>query len=279
MSIDNIILSHLTSNIGVEIEGVDLAGSLSDAVLDAIYSALVEHQVIFFRDQNMSPENHIEFAKTFGELDVPHLVYPHVEGFERIVKLENDANNPPDTDVWHTDLTFMANPPFASILIGREIPTVGGDTLWASMYAAYDALSDDMKSHVGKLKAIHDMGSFKNDFTVGETTTERLMEGFNKFGATIHDVVKTHPVSGRKYLYVNEGFTAHIVGMTGRDSRQLLNLLLDHISKPEFQVRFKWREGSVAMWDNRCTQHYAIADYMPNYRCMNRVTVVKDRRS
>ena len=147
------------------------------------------------------------------------------------------------------------------------------------MYAAYDALSDDIKSHVGKLKAIHDMGSFKNDFTVGETTTERLMEGFNKFGETIHDVVKTHPVSGRKYLYVNEGFTAHIVGMTGRDSRQLLNLLLDHISKPEFQVRFKWREGSVAMWDNRCTQHYAIADYMPNYRCMNRVTVVKDRRS
>lgn len=271
-------LERLTPHIGAEISGIDLNDDLSERQLDALYQALIEHQVLFFRDQDITPEHHLAFAKSFGELDVPHPVYPNVDGHERIVKLEHDADHAPDTDCWHSDLTFMEEPPFTSILVGREVPDVGGDTLWANMVAAYDALPEEMKTLLEPLRAIHDLGTFRNDFSVGEATSERLLEGMQNFGATIHDVVKTHPVTGKKFLYVNEGFTVHIVGKTPMDSRNLLAYLYDHLSRPEFQVRFKWRNNSMAMWDNRCTQHYAVADYLPHYRCMNRVTVVNDRR-
>jgi taurine dioxygenase len=248
-------------------------------VEDAVYQALIDHCVIFFRDQDIDPAHHLAFARSFGEIDQPHPVYAHVEGYEAIVKLANDANNPPDTDAWHTDLTFKQDPAFASILVAREVPEVGGDTLWASLYAAYEALDDDIKSYLETLSAIHDMGDFRNTFSVGESDGRKLIEGMNRFGCAIHPVIKTHPVSGRKFLYVNESFTQHIVGLTARESRSWLNWLLDHVSRPEYQVRFRWQNGSVAMWDNRCTQHYAVADYLPAYRCMNRVTVVKDRRT
>ena len=272
-------VSPLTAAIGAEISGISLGEPLSSGIGDAIYQALLDHQVLFFRDQDIPPQRHLEFAQSFGELDTPHPVYAHVPGFERIVMLANDASNPPDTDGWHTDLTFKEEPPFASILVAREVPETGGDTLWASMYAAYDALPNHMKSHLEEMTAVHDMGDFRNNFTIGEMTGERLTEAMTRFGCAIHPVVQTHPVTDRKFLYVNEGFTTHIIGQTARESRRLLNYLLDHINRPEFQVRFKWRAGSVAMWDNRCTQHYAVADYLPAYRCMNRVTVVKDRRA
>ncbi|MGI9373805.1 MAG: TauD/TfdA family dioxygenase [Hyphomicrobiales bacterium] len=246
---------------------------------DALYQALLKHQVIFFRDQEISPQRHLEFAQSFGELDAPHPVYAHVPGFERIVMLANDASNPPDTDGWHTDLTFKEDPPFASILVARDVPETGGDTLWASMYAAYDALPDAMKDQLNGLTAVYDMGDFRNNFTLDETVGTRLTDAMVRFGCAIHPVVQTHPVTGRKFLYVNEGFTVHIVGQTARESRRLLNYLLDHINSPEHQVRFQWRTGSVAMWDNRCTQHYAVADYLPAYRCMNRITVINDRRA
>jgi taurine dioxygenase len=193
--------------------------------------------------------------------------------------LANDANNPPDTDGWHTDLTFRQDPPFASILVARDVPAYGGDTMWASMCAAYDALPASLQTYFSDLKAVHDMGDFRNNFTIGEDTGDKLNAGMQRFGSAIHSIVKTHPVSGRKFLYVNEGFTSHIIGMTARESRRWLNFLLDHINRPEYQVRFRWQAGSVAMWDNRSTQHYAVADYMPAYRCMNRITVVKDRRT
>ncbi len=279
MTNSKIAVSPLTSAIGAEISGVDIGGPLDTAALDAVYQALIDHLVVFFRDQDVSPEKHLAFAQSFGELDEPHPVYAHVPGFDRIVMLANDADNPPDTDGWHTDLTFKPNPPFASILVAREVPATGGDTIWASMYAAYDALPDDMKAHLADKVAIHDMGDFRNSFTVGESDTARLDAAMQRFGSAMHDVVQVHPVTGRKFLYVNEGFTQHIVGMTRRASNRLLSYLLDHLGRPEFQVRFKWRAGSVAMWDNRCTQHYAVSDYMPHRRCMNRITVVNDRRA
>ena len=272
-------ITKLTGHIGAEISGVDLGKPLTPSVEDAVYQALIDHCVIFFRDQDIDPAHHLAFARSFGEIDQPHPVYAHVEGYEAIVKLANDANNPPDTDAWHTDLTFKQDPAFASILVAREVPEVGGDTLWASLYAAYEALDDDIKSYLETLSAIHDMGDFRNTFSVGESDGRKLIEGMNRFGCAIHPVIKTHPVSGRKLLYVNESFTQHIVGLTARESRSWLNWLLDHVSRPEYQVRFRWQNGSVAMWDNRCTQHYAVADYLPAYRCMNRVTVVKDRRT
>lgn len=279
MTSSKIAISPLTAAIGAEVSGIDIGEPLDEATLDVLYQALIEHLVIFFRDQEISPERHLAFAQSFGELDEPHPVYAHVPGFERIVMLANDASNPPDTDGWHTDLTFKPNPPFASILVAREVPPTGGDTIWASMYAAYDALPDDMKAHIEDKVAIHDMGDFRNSFTVGQTDATRLNEAMQQFGSALHNVVQVHPVSGRKFLYVNEGFTQQTVGMTRRASNRLLSYLLDHIDRPEHQVRFKWRAGSMAMWDNRCTQHYAVSDYLPHYRCMNRITVVNDRRT
>ncbi len=272
-------VTPLTPAIGAVISGVDLGQPLDAATEEAIYRALLDHLVIFFRDQKIPPERHLAFARSFGELDTPHPVYAHVPGFERIVLLANGAGSPPDTDGWHTDLTFKQEPPFASILVAREVPESGGDTLWASMVAAYEALPEDMKRYLEPLSAVHDMGDFRNDFTVGETSGERLLAATRRFGCAVHKVVQTHPVTGRRFLYVNEGFTVHIVGQTARESRRLLNYLFDHLNRPEYQVRFRWRAGSVAMWDNRCTQHYAVADYLPATRCMNRVTVVRDRRA
>ena len=272
-------ITPLTPALGAEISGVDLGQALDVATEDAVYRALLDHLVIFFRDQDITPERHLAFAKSFGTIDDPHPLYAHVPGFEPIVMLANDAGNPPDTDVWHTDLTFKQDPPFASILIAREVPESGGDTLWTSLYAAYESLPDDLKAHLEPLSAIHDMGDFRNNFSRGESSAERLTPALQDFGCAIHGVVQTHPVTKRKFLYVNEAFTVHIVGKTARESRALLALLLDHIDRPEHQVRFKWRPGSIAMWDNRCTQHYAVSDYLPARRCMNRVTVVRDRRA
>ena len=274
-----ITITPVTPVIGAEISGIDLNQPLSQTDADKIYSALIEHQVIFFRHQNITPANHVAFAESFGKLDAPHPVYDHVDGYEQIVKLANDAGNPPDTDGWHTDLTFKANPPFASILVAREVPTAGGDTLWSSMYAAYNSLPAELKTLTASLRAVHDMGDFRNNFTVNKNDAEPLNTAMQKFGCALHDVVKTHPVSGQKYLYVNEGFTTHIIGKTSRESRRIINFLLDHISRPEYQVRFQWSPGDIAMWDNRCTQHYAVADYLPAYRCMNRITVTDDQRA
>lgn len=273
-----IIINPLTSAIGAEISGIDLNTPISPTAADKIYRALIDHMVIFFRDQNITAAQHIALAETFGELDAPHPVYAHVPGHERIVKLANDATNPPDTDGWHTDLTFKPNPPFASILVARVLPQTGGDTLWASMVAAYDALPDEMKDMLASLKAVHDMGDFRNNFTVDEESGDKLTTAMQKFGCAIHNVVKIHPVTGKKYLYINDGFTAHIVGKTSRESRRLITWLLDHINRPEYQLRFKWTDGAIAIWDNRCTQHYAVNDYLPAYRCMNRITVINDRR-
>ena len=271
-------ITPVTSSIGAEICGIDLSQPLSSQAMDSIYQALIDHLVIFIRDQEITPQQHLAFAESFGQLDDPHPVYAHVQGFDRIVELANDASNPPDTDGWHTDLTFKPDPPFASILVARELPVTGGDTLWASMYAAYDALSDDMKNTLESMVALHDMGDFRNNFTVGQSTGEKLTDAMQRFGCAIHQVVKTHPISGRKYLYVNEGFTVHIIGKTARESRRLLNYLLDHIGRPEYQVRFKWSRGALAMWDNRCTQH-SVNDYLPAYRRMNRITVINDKRA
>ena len=279
MSSTTLRVTRLTPTIGAEISGVDLGGPLDRATQDAIYQALLDHLVIFFRDQDISPAQHVEFAESFGTLDAPHPFYAHVEGFDRIVKLANDARNPPDTDNWHTDLTFKPEPPFASILVAREVPETGGDTLWASMYAAYESLPADMKAQISALAAVHDMGDFKNAFTVGEKSAQKLLEATQRFGCAIHPLVQIHPMTGRKFLYVNDSFTQHVIGLTSQASRRLLNYLLDHINRSENQVRFKWRPGSIAMWDNRCTQHYAVADYLPAYRCMNRVTIIRDRRA
>ncbi|MDH3693916.1 MAG: taurine dioxygenase [Gammaproteobacteria bacterium] len=272
------MIDPLTPAIGAEISGIDLTQSLDDAARDAIYQALLDYQVIFFRDQAISPQAHMEFARSFGELDTPHHVYPHVQGFNEIVLLENDEERPPDTNDWHTDLTFKPNPPFASILHAQEVPVTGGDTIWASMYAAYDALPNDMKSRCAYLSAVHDMGSFRNNYISDNGDTDALNQAMATVGSAVHTVVKQHPITGKSYLYVNQSFTNHILDTTTSESNRLLQYLFNHIESPEFQVRFRWQPNSIAMWDNRVTQHYAVADYLPHYRRMHRITVVNDKR-
>ena len=273
-------LSPITPAIGAEISGIDLSLALSQAQLDQIYQDLIDHNVIFFRDQNISPQNHVALANSFGEIEPPHPVYPHVEGFPEIVLLENDSNNPPDTDVWHTDVTFKSDPAFTSILYSKIIPPTGGDTLWCSLSAIYESLPNDMKKYLESLRAVHDMGDFRNNF-INEDNIEsahKLNEGYKKFGNAVHPVIKKHPITNKKLLYINPGFTSQIVGMNMTDSNNLLSYLFNFMNKPEFQLRFKWSANTVAIWDNRCTMHYAIGDYMPHRRQMNRITVLNDKR-
>lgn len=273
-------LEQITPTIGAEISNIDLSQDLSEEKLDQIYQDLIDYKVIFFRNQEISPKNHIALAKSFGEIEPPHPVYPHVRDFPEIVLLENDANNPPDTDEWHTDVTFKSDPAFASILYSKIIPPSGGDTLWCSLSAIYEALPDDTKKYLETLRAVHDMGSFRNNFIDddNEKSAQNVNEGFQKFGNAIHPLVKVHPISKNKLLYINPGFTSQIVGMNMTDSNNLLTYLFNFMNKPEFQIRFKWSANTIAIWDNRCTMHYAIGDYMPHHRQMNRITVLNDKR-
>ena len=273
-------LEQITPTIGAEISNIDLSQDLSEEKLDQIYQDLIHYKVIFFRNQEISPKNHIALAKSFGEIEPPHPVYPHVKDFPEIVLLENDANNPPDTDEWHTDVTFKSDPAFASILYSKIIPPSGGDTLWCSLSAIYEALPNDTKKYLETLRAVHDMGSFRNNFIDddNEKSAQNVNEGFQKFGNAIHPMVKVHPISKNKLLYINPGFTSQIVGMNMTDSNNLLTYLFNFMNKPEFQIRFKWSANTIAIWDNRCTMHYAIGDYMPHHRQMNRITVLNDKR-
>ena len=270
-------VTPLTPSIGAIISKVSLNKDLNSGTIEQIYSALIKHQVVFFRDQNISPETHLKLAESLGEIDPGHPVYPHVKGHQSIVLLKNDANNRPDTKDWHKDLTCKENPPFASILHGVTVPAVGGDTLWASMSAAYDQLPNGWKDHLEELEAIHDMGTFRNDF-YKEGGIVSVNNALKKVGSAVHKVIETHPISGLKYLNVNQSFTRNIVNESQGPSDHMLQFLFQHISKPEFQVRFHWEDNSVAIWDNRITQHYAVFDYLPEFRHMQRVTVVNDKR-
>jgi len=273
-------INKLTPIIGAEIISGNIFNNLNDEVCSEIYNSLIENKVIFFRNQNITTEQHIAFAKNFGDIEPPHPVYPHIDQHPEIVVLENDEKRPPDTDVWHTDVTFKHNPPFASILYSKIIPSSGGDTLWSCLSSIYDALPNDIKKYLETLNAVHDMGDFRNTFVNNEPigSAKKLNEGFKKFGSAIHPVIKMHPITKKKFIYVNPGFTNHIVGLNATDSNNLLNYLFTFMNKPEFQIRFKWTENTIAMWDNRCTMHYAIGDYMPHHRKMHRVTILNDKR-
>ncbi len=277
----NLEVTKLTPVIGAEIEGVDFSSTPSAELCDELYRLLIEHQVIFFRNQAMTPDVHVALAESFGALDRQHPVYPGLEKFPAITVIDFGPDNPPNVDSWHTDLTYREDSPFASILHSRVIPPYGGDTIWASLTAAYDALPEDLKQEVESRRAIHDMGDFRNDFTVGQPDGDAsaLIDAHLNFGSAIHPMVKIHPVTGRRILYYNPAFVVQVEGETTSRSRRLLNYLYDHVIQPEFQVRFRWTENSVAMWDNRCTMHYALADYLPHRRVMHRVTVTNDHRA
>ena len=261
-------LKKLSGFVGAEISDVKLA-SLSDDSFDAIRSALFEHGVIFFRDQHLTPEQHLDFAKRWGEINVNRF-FTTVEGYPEIAEIRTK----PDQAVvvgsgWHTDQSYDPAPAMASILSAQQLPDFGGDTLFASMGAAYDHLSDGLKQTLDNLNAWHTDGSFAK----AENVLPDTFSADNITKPCLHPVVLKHPVTGRKALYVNGYFTTHFEGWTEEESAPLLKYLYDYSVQPPFCCRFNWSPGSVAIWENRLVQHYAAGDYLGQTRLMHRVTI------
>ena len=269
---DSFEIRPLTRRIGAEIHGVDLCMAMDDATFERIHKALLDHLVIFFRGQNMTPDQHVEFGQRFGDLHV-HPSAPCVDGRPELMKIHADANSPfVEGTAWHSDVSCDEEPPMASILHLTRVPEVGGDTLFANMYDAYDMLSDTMKQVLDPLQALHTSEVHRNRY-------EQVGGGLRRDKApeAVHPVIRTHPKTGRKLIYVNKPFTQNIVGMTQTESDALLNFLYTHIQNPRFHCRFRWETNSVAFWDNRCTQHHATWDYFPEVRSGIRVTVAGDK--
>jgi taurine dioxygenase len=267
-----ISVNKLTGTIGAEIGGVQLADELADDTIAEIRAALLENKVIFFRDQeNLTPERHIAFGRRFGELEI-HPLTPKDQKNPELLRIPTggDRRGP---DEWHSDVTWRPEPSLGSILAMRTLPPLGGDTLFADMAGAFDALNDATKDQIRGMTAIHD---FTHSFGRGQTEEVKAkMRAANP--SVEHPVVRTHPETGRETLYVNVGFTERLVGMDDDASTALLRRLYRSAWSPDVQVRFKWTANSVAFWDNRATQHYAVNDYLPAKRVVERVTIVGDK--
>ncbi len=265
-------VDRLTPIIGAEISGVDLSRPLADAQLAELRRALAENLVIFLRDQAITPAQQLDFGRRFGELHL-HPAAPHEPGHPELMIIRTDADaTRANGEGWHSDVSCDAEPPMGSILYIKECPAQGGDTLFASMYAAYEALSARMKTYLGGMTALHD----------GEPVYRGLYANLGvadkpSYPRAEHPVVRTHPETGRKALYVNAGFTTRLVGVPSDESAGVLRYLFQHMENPLFQCRFRWRPGSLAFWDNRCAQHRALWDYWPHRRYGNRVTIKGDR--
>jgi taurine dioxygenase len=241
----------------------------------AIERALLDHLVIFFRAQSITPEQQIAFARCFGEISIPPFA-PRYGTNPELVVLDQKSPKGEGADAWHSDNTFMAEPPMGSILRAVELPPLGGDTCFASMVAAYEALSPPIRSLIDGLRAVHDLTlPLQRGIAAGHTTAN-LEEMQRQWPPVEHPVARTHPVTGRKALFVNANSTTRIVGLSERENAVLLPFLVDHVRSPEFQCRFRWEVGSIAFWDNRSTQHFAVPDYAQR-RVMHRVTIAGDR--
>lgn len=262
--------------LGAVVENLDLTSTISPSVFDELNQALLEYEVLFFRDQPLEPKDHAQLASMFGEPQM-HEAYPHVEGFPQLTILENDEANPSKIEMWHTDMTFRASPPLGSILHGVIVPEKGGDTMFASMSAAFEGLSPSMQDFVSRLTAIHDF-SFGFQESLNEPGgRDRLAQMVIDNPPVEHPVVRTHPLSGKKGLFVNSLFTVSIKELSKKESDSLLALLFNHVVTPEYTCRFQWQPDSIAMWDNRITQHKPVNDYWPAHRRMQRITIDGDR--
>ncbi len=284
MQFKKIDVRPIAGALGAEVQGVDLSSPLDDETFAEVKRAFHENLVIFFRDQQITPQQHVAFAGRFGELDI----HPFAKGLDDLPEVlpvikeaEDHAGNFGGT--WHSDVTFYEKPALGSVLYALETPAYGGDTMFANMYMAYDTLSDGLKELLEGLTALHNAS---RSYGVDSRTTRRKAKGSKsmeiKFGLDAeamveHPVVRTHPETGRKGLFVNHVFTQRFKGWTQEESQPLLDYLYAHAVRPEFTCRFRWRNGSIAFWDNRCVQHYALNDYHGQRREMHRVTICGDR--
>ena len=270
-------IRRIAGALGAEIHGIDLSNKINDEDLGAIRHAWLEHLVVFFRGQDLSPEAYMAFAKRIGK----PVEYPFVKGiagFPEVIevkKLEHETVN--FGGIWHSDTAYLQEPPMASMLLAREVPPQGGDTLFANMYLAFESLSDGLKNLLKNLLAVN--SSSKAD--VSRTREDRIKtdgkDSVAKEYVAEHPVVRTHPETGRKALYVNVAHTARFKDMTEQESAPLLAYLYRHQVRPEFTCRFSWQVGSIALWDNRCTQHNPVNDYHGHRRLMHRITLAGDR--
>jgi taurine dioxygenase len=265
-------ISRLTRALGAVVSGIRLSDELPQESIARLGELLVEHQILFFREQVLTPAQQCRFAARFGELHI-HPIYPVLPELPQIMVIDTHGDFLPDNDNWHTDVTFTTTPPMAGLLAAKQLPSAGGDTLWSSNLAVYEALSGPMQRLLEGLTAEHSVvksfpaARWGND----PAFKQRYERAVAKHPPVIHPVVRTHPVSGRKALFVNEGFTTRILEVA------LLNFLFAQAGRPEFTVRWNWRANDVAFWDNRVTQHFAVADYLPERRVMHRATVIGDR--
>jgi taurine dioxygenase len=273
----SLAVTPAAGTLGAEVRGLDLRLPLTPEALGLVEGLLAEHLVLFFPDQHLDDEEHFAFAAAFG---APY-IHPigraagrTAAGVERIV---DSVDRPPYQDKWHTDVSWDSDPPTIGTLRAIDLPSRGGDTIWASMYAAYEALSPAMRRMLEPLSAWHGMGSAAA--FLSKAGAEAVARTREQFPGAAHPVVGVHPVTGRPYLNVNKEFTDHIVGLEPAESAALLGFLVDHATNPNFQVRHRWTVGEVAIWDERCTQHFAVADYLPERREMGRVAVRSGART
>jgi len=269
------LITPVTAAIGAQVDGVDLREPLTESLREALLDALVTHHVLFFRGQDITPEEQVAFAKEFGPISYPPFAPKYGTNPEYIVL---DQTNPQGegADAWHSDNSFMAEPPMGSLLRAVQIPEVGGDTCFASTVAAYEALSPPIQRLVDGLTAVHDITKPLAKGIAAGHTTANLAEVQAQWPPVEHPVVRTHPVTGKKSLHVNRNSTTHLVGIGERENEALLPMLMDHVRSPEFQCRFSWDIHSVAFWDNRSAQHFAVPDYQSR-RIMNRVTIAGEK--
>ena len=258
--------------LGATIGDIDLKQPLDDELTGFIAKALAENEVIFFRNQDITPEQHRAFALNFGQLQ-SHPVYPTIKGFPEITILENDEKNPSKIEKWHTDMTFKKIPPLGSILLGKVIPEKGGDTLFASLSAAYSDLPLDLKQSLEEMTAVHSFEYGFKESLAEPYGREKLAQALIDNPPVEHPVVCKHPVTGKKLIYVNSLFTLKINSLSDSESSELLKFLCDHIKKEKYQCRFSWEINSIAFWDNRSVIHKPDNDYWPHLRRMERITI------
>ena len=260
----------LTPETGAEVFDIDLSKDATPEVISDIQHLLVTYGAVFFRDQVLSRDQHRDLGSQFGNLHI-HPAAPAPEGYPEILVIHADASHKGTAPLhWHSDVSCDPEPPAASMLYLRTVPDVGGDTMFSNMYLAYDALSEPMKKYLDGMTAIHAGDTYRSGFYKTEA------EG-GKVPVSEHPVVRTHPVTGRKALFVNPGFTRQLNGLLRRESAELLRFLFDHVNDPHFICRFNWQPNSIAFWDNRCVQHYPIDDYFPALRTGDRITIAGDR--
>ena len=269
-------IKPMAGALGAEIHGLDLSQELSQENTLRIRKLLNEYEVIFFREQDISPARQKDLALSFGPLQT-HPAYETIAGFPEITILESTAEKPTKIEAWHSDMTFREHPPMGTVLKSVITPPKGGDTLWASTTAAYNGLSFHMQKFLTGLTAVHDFAQGFKESLAEPGGTERLKDALASYPPVRHPVVRIHPETGKKVLFVNSLFTTHIEGLRPAESEALLKMLFAHITTVEYTCRFQWQAHSIAIWDNRSTQHKPINDYFPAHRRMERITIDGDK--